>query len=73
MKKTNLIISALLSVYCIASAQQNPAPEQQGAITITGATAHIGDGNLVENCTIVFENGRITAMGSGTAVKGIDH
>ncbi len=70
MKNSKLLISALLGVYCLASAQKTPAPEQQGAITITGATAHIGDGSVIENCTIVFEEGKITALGTGTQTKG---
>lgn len=52
-------------------AQQTPAPKQQEAITLLGATAHIGDGSVIENSVIVFENGVITAIGGpGTATKG---
>ncbi|PQB04706.1 amidohydrolase family protein [Aureitalea marina] len=55
-----------------AWAQQTPAPAQQGVITINGATAHVGDGNVIENSVIVFENGVITAIGgAGTATQGI--
>lgn len=50
--------------------QQVPAPAQSGAITITGATAHIGDGSIIENCTLVFEGGKITALGPGVTEKG---
>ncbi|UII75266.1 amidohydrolase family protein [Flagellimonas sp. HMM57] len=45
------------------SAQQTPASAQSEAITITGATAHIGNGTIKENCTLVFEDGKITAIG----------
>lgn len=52
-------------------AQQTPAPNQTEAITIVGVTAHIGDGTIVENCNIVFENGKITSIGgSGSLLKG---
>jgi imidazolonepropionase-like amidohydrolase len=53
------------------AAQQTPAPAQKGAITITGATAHIGNGNTIENATLVFEDGLITAIGTtGITPKG---
>lgn len=52
-------------------AQQTPAPVQKEAITILGATAHIGNGTVIENSVLVFEAGKITAIGeSGTATKG---
>ncbi|MAN59384.1 MAG: amidohydrolase [Flavobacteriaceae bacterium] len=47
----------------LLNAQQTPAPEQTSPITIKGATAHIGNGSVIENSTIVFQNGTITAIG----------
>src|SRR5690606_14604217 len=38
--------------------------------TITGVTAHIGNGNVIQNATIVFENGKITAIGTNAAPIG---
>ena len=72
MKTVKQILLALVvSVGLQAFAQQAPAPAQSGAITITGATAHIGNGAVVENSVIVFEDGVITAVGGpGTATKG---
>lgn len=72
MKKvTNILTALLLLTFVIASwGQQTPAPKQSEAISITGATAHIGDGTVVENCTIVFEDGKITALGSDATTKG---
>ncbi|TKS55998.1 amidohydrolase family protein [Mesohalobacter halotolerans] len=43
-------------------AQQTPAPEQSQPISIVGVTAHIGNGEVVENAIIVFENGKITQV-----------
>ena len=52
-------------------AQQTPAPAQTEAITITGATAHIGNGSVIENSVIVLENGKISIVGGpSTALKG---
>jgi len=71
MKKLN-ILTLILAVVCILNgfAQQTPAPAQTEAITISGATAHIGDGSVIENCTLVFEAGKITALGTDIAPKG---
>ncbi|QCX00500.1 amidohydrolase family protein [Aggregatimonas sangjinii] len=68
-KATTLVFIAFLGAF-IGWAQQTPAPPQSEAISITGATAHIGDGTVVENAIIVFENGKITALGSDAATKG---
>jgi len=66
-----ILVALVVSVGLQAFAQQTPAPAQSGAITITGATAHIGNGSVIENSVIVFENGVITAIGgSGTPSKG---
>lgn len=71
MNKVKNILTALLLTFAVTSwAQQTPASKQSEAISITGATAHIGDGTVVENCTIVFEDGKITALGTDATTKG---
>ncbi|MBT8263070.1 MAG: amidohydrolase family protein [Bacteroidia bacterium] len=72
MKAIKQILIAIITCVGLQSfAQQMPAPAQSAAITITGATAHIGNGSVIENSIIVFENGVITAVGnSGTPTKG---
>lgn len=49
--------------------QQTPAPEQKGPITIVGATAHIGDGTVINNSIVIFENGKIVAVADATTSK----
>ncbi|RDY61061.1 amidohydrolase family protein [Flagellimonas nanhaiensis] len=72
MKKLVTILQLFGLFACLSlTAQQTPAPVQSQAVTITGVTAHIGDGTIKENCTLVFENGKITAIGGAeTATKG---
>ncbi len=71
MKKLTYIALALLTgFYQNASGQQTPAPAQSEVISVTGATAHIGDGTVIENCTLVFENGKITGLGAGVSPQG---
>lgn len=55
--------------FTITFAQQTPAPSQTEAFTITGATAHIGDGTVIENSVIIVENGKITACVNGLTSK----
>ncbi|MCB9288028.1 MAG: amidohydrolase family protein [Lewinellaceae bacterium] len=38
----------------------SPAPAQQKPLLITGGTAHIGNGRVVENSAIIIEDGKIT-------------
>ncbi len=71
MKKSIYItITILISFNLNSLAQQTPGSKQVKTISITGATAHIGDGTLIENCTIVFEDGKITALGNDATAKG---
>tara|TARA_R110002012_G_scaffold49676_1_gene128375 strand:+ start:7116 stop:8414 length:1299 start_codon:yes stop_codon:yes gene_type:complete len=62
MKKIFLIIAIILGGSL--NAQQTPAPPQSEQIAIIGATAHIGNGEVIENCTIIFNDGKITAIGA---------
>ena len=59
----HIILGIALVVGSIGFAQQTPASEQQSAITIAGATAHIGNGQVLENSNIIIENGKITSVG----------
>ena len=45
-------------------AQQTPASKQANAFSIEGATAHLGNGEVIENSLIIFNNGKITFVGS---------
>ncbi|SHN06368.1 amidohydrolase family protein [Polaribacter sp. KT 15] len=63
MKK---IIYSLLFFFVIGNsiAQQTPADKQTKAFSIEGATAHIGNGKVIENSLVMFNNGKITFVGS---------
>lgn len=63
MKKLYFILVLIFSVINI-NGQQTPADKQENAITIEGATAHIGNGQVIENSLIIFEKGKITFVGS---------
>ena len=44
-------------------AQQTPAPPQTTDYSIEGATAHLGNGEVIENSLIMFSKGKITFVG----------
>jgi hypothetical protein len=64
MKNSNKI-NIILFMLCItlSYAQQTPAPEQTKDFAIIGATAHIGNGTVIENSIIVVSNGKISTIG----------
>jgi imidazolonepropionase-like amidohydrolase len=70
MKKLKLTL--LLGIFILASstyAQQTPSSSQSDAVTIVGATAHIGNGEVIENSLIIFENGILTQVMNANETK----
>lgn len=66
--------TALFSVFCsialFASAQTpTPAPPQSASILILGAKAHLGNGQVIENSAIAFENGKLTLVADATTIR----
>ncbi len=70
MKKIYLP-AILLLVICSfqAKAQQTPANSQSDIISIVGASAHIGNGDLIENATLIIENGLISDIGESSTIN----
>ncbi|GGW66402.1 imidazolonepropionase-like amidohydrolase [Winogradskyella epiphytica] len=64
MKNLNKF-NTLLFLLCITLgfAQQTPGAKQRKDFAIVGATAHIGNGTVIENSIIVVSNGKITTIG----------
>ena len=56
------LLTTLFLVSGILFAQQVPATKQQKAILISNVTIHIGNGKVIENGAITFENGKITQV-----------
>jgi len=63
MKKYILFILGILLCNTLSFAQQTPAPKQTKDFAIVGATAHIGNGTVIENSVIVVSNGKISTVG----------
>ena len=58
------IIALLLCHTFLAFSQQTPAPKQSKGISIEGATAHLGNGKVIKNALIMFNDGKLTFVGS---------
>ncbi|MFZ8960831.1 MAG: amidohydrolase family protein [Flavobacteriaceae bacterium] len=59
----NYIYILLILFISTTIAQQTPADAQKTGVVITNATLHIGDGTILENAAVAFEQGKITYVG----------
>jgi hypothetical protein len=63
---------SLAAIFCLnfASYAQNPAPAkpQTKPVILTGATIHLGNGQVIENGVIAFDKGIITQVAASGAV-----
>ena len=66
--KTYITLTLLFITFMVFS-QQTPAPKQTETITIIGATAHIGNGKVIKNSFIQFENGILTVIDNALLTK----
>lgn len=57
---------AFLALGSHLAAQPIPAPPQSEPIAIIGATIHTGEGQVIPDGVLLFENGRITAVDTRT-------
>ena len=67
MKNNIIYILSVLLCSSLGFAQQTPAPKQSKDFAIVGATAHIGNGTVIENSVIIVSNGKITSIGPETS------
>ena len=63
------LLALLLATVTYAQAP-TPAPAQSVRMAITNATIHVGDGTVIENGTIVFNDGKIESVGTTAAPAG---
>jgi imidazolonepropionase-like amidohydrolase len=72
MKKILLSFATICFLMTVRSQETiAPAPKQVQPIAITNATVHVGNGQVLNNATVVVTNGKITAVGNNvTAPAG---
>ena len=70
MKLFNTYIFIALLIFSGNSfAQQTPAGKQNEPVTIVGATAHLGNGEVIKNSLIIFENGKLIEVTDAKLTK----
>ncbi|SFQ53306.1 amidohydrolase family protein [Parafilimonas terrae] len=69
MKNIFTILSLTIIIKVTAQSNVLPAPAQTQAIALMHATIHIGNGQVIEDGTIVFAKGKITGVGKSADVS----
>ncbi len=69
MRALRYIFSIMMLGSSLSFAQQTPADKQNEVITIIGATAHIGNGTVIENSIIQIQDGKITTCADALTTK----
>jgi len=67
----NYILSAATIAFAATAGAQPtvyPAKPQTQPIAVTGATIHVGNGKVIEDGTLLFEDGKITYAGESTPI-----
>ncbi|HEY2727549.1 MAG TPA: amidohydrolase, partial [Parafilimonas sp.] len=62
------ILTIIITVNSFSQANVLPAAAQSGTIALTHATIHVGNGDVIDDGTIVFSNGKIIAVGKSVDV-----
>lgn len=75
MKKIIVTLGALVSFTAAVFAQDDvyPAAKQNKKTAIVGATVHVGNGQVIENGTVVFDNGKIVYAGDAAAAPKVEN
>ncbi|MBV6440543.1 MAG: amidohydrolase [Haliscomenobacteraceae bacterium CHB4] len=69
IKVYKLIFLSLLAPLGLIAQVPTPAPPQKQPILILGATAHLGNGSVIQNSAIGFENGKLTIVADATTIR----
>ena len=69
MNKKIYLLLLVFSVSLLSKAQQTPASAQSKSVLIMNATAHLGNGKVIENSAIGFVNGKINLVADATLIR----
>ncbi|OFY97768.1 MAG: amidohydrolase [Bacteroidetes bacterium RIFCSPLOWO2_12_FULL_31_6] len=64
-----LIFNFQLSIINCFAQIETPAPKQTKKIMLLDGTAHVGNGKIIENAAIAFEDGKLTMVEDATRIK----
>src|SRR5688572_9974379 len=69
MKKYFILFIVTILSFTLKAQNPTPAKPQSEPIVIVGGTAHLGNGKVIENSAIAFENGKITLVADAGSVS----
>jgi imidazolonepropionase-like amidohydrolase len=69
MRYSLFFLLLFLQLNTLKAQVPTPAPKQTQSILIWGATAHLGNGQVVQNSAIAFENGILTMVADATLIR----
>ncbi len=61
----NILTAVVFLAATTLSAQQTPGDAQSEVLIVNGGTYHLGNGKVITDGHLIFENGKITAIGEG--------
>ena len=64
MKNILILFTFFAFTYMVGAQPPSPAKAQEKPILLKGGTIHIGNGQIIENGSVLFENGKITEVGN---------
>jgi len=65
----NILAAGVFMVATTLFAQQTPADAQSEVLIVNGGTYHLGNGKVITNGHMIFEDGKITAIAEGQTRK----
>jgi imidazolonepropionase-like amidohydrolase len=66
----NIFLILLVGSFLVSAAQiETPAPIQSKKIMLLNGIAHLGNGKIIDNSAIAFENGKLTTVDDATRIK----
>lgn len=72
MKTTIKVLSLVIGLFLfidVAAQVPEPVADQSGPIILMNGVAHLGNGEIIENSAIAFENGKITLVGDARVMR----
>ena len=63
-----ILLVSIMSASLILASDETPSKKQDHPIALIGATIHPINGAVIENGTILFENGKITELGNNVSL-----
>jgi adenine deaminase len=72
MKKLMILLAVCFANTVTAQENVYPVTENKGLVFIKNGTVHVGNGQVIENCTIKINGSKIVEVGPNVAIPSGD-